>query len=110
MKIDNKGIEAGVTKRLAPHLDKAEISQVAKLIAVLTEKGIRIDDVFPYGIPTIFDAVSIRGNLDAKQLGQLAELMPTLGQVKDYHIFTRGILAPDGFRMHLNVTRNSVQK
>lgn len=110
MKADITDIQTGITPRLHQHMDKAEISQIAKLIAALTEKGIRIDDVFPYGIPTIFDSVSIRGNLDAKQLAQLAEMVPTLGMIKDYHIFTRGIVAPDGFRMHMNLMRNNSQK
>lgn len=109
MNIDRNGIEKTLGQRLSADFDQAEISQLAHLIASLTEKGIHIDDVFPYGVPTIKDAVSIRGNLDASQLAHLATMIPTLGLIKDYRIFPRGIVAPEGFRMHLNVMRNATR-
>lgn len=106
MDIDRDEIEASLVQRLPSVFDTSEIRQLAELIAALTEKGIQVDDVFPYGIPSIHDAVSIRGNLDAAQLAELATLVPSLAMIKDYRIFPRGIVAPDGFRMHLNVMRN----
>lgn len=109
MMIDRNDIEKTLSQRLSTDFDNTEITQLAELIASLTEQGIRIDDVFPYGIPTIQDAVSIRGNLDAAQLAHLATLIPTLGMIKDYRIFPRGIVAPEGFRMHLNVMRNATR-
>lgn len=110
MQIDRASIEASLAQRLHTHLEKTEVAQLAHLVATLTEKGIKIDDVFPYGMPGILDAISIRGNLNAVQLAHLAELVPTLGLIKDYRIFPRGIVAPEGFRMHLNVARNGATR
>lgn len=105
MESNMKAIEGSLTKRLSRQLDKAEISQVAKLVATLSEKGIEIDDVFPYGVPSQIDSISIRGYLNEKQLAEVSAMLPKLGAIKDYRIFPRGIVQPDRFRMHLNLSR-----
>jgi len=105
MVTDKKSIEETLTKRLSLHLDKAEISQVAKLVATLSDKGIEIDDVFPFGIPSQIDSISVRGYLDEKQLAEVSAMLPKLGAIKDYRIFPRGIVVSDRFRMHLNLNR-----
>ena len=102
---DIKSIEETLTKRLSRHLDKTEISRVAKLLATLSDNGIEIDDVFPYGIPSQLDSISVRGYLNEKQVAEVSAMLPKLGAIKDYRIFPRGIVVPDRFRMHLNLNR-----
>lgn len=98
-------IEKNLSKRLARQLDKKEIGQLAQLIAALSDKGIEVDDVFPYGIPTQLDTIAVRGYLTKEQLGKLSDIVPLLSSIKDYRIFPRGIIAPERYRMHLNVLR-----
>lgn len=98
-------IEQTLTKRLKTRLEPAEIAEMASVIATLHEAGIEIDDVFPFGITTQPDAISIRGNLSADQLAKLGEMIPKFGGIKDYRVFPRGIVAPERYRLHLNLNR-----
>lgn len=100
-----KTIEQTLTTRLKTRLEPAEITAMAGLIATLHEAGIEIDDVFPFGITTQPDAISIRGNLTQDQLSKLGDIIPKLGGIKDYRIFPRGIVVPDRYRLHLNLHR-----
>jgi len=105
MSNEQKTIEQSLVQRLKSRLTPAEISQMAEIIATLSAKGIEIDDVFPYGISQPLDAISIRGNLTAEQLSVLGGLIPELGALKDYRVFPRGIIAPERYRLHINVNR-----
>lgn len=105
MATDATHIEETLSKRLSKQLDKNEISELAQLIASFADKGIEVDDVFPYGIQSQFDTISIRGYLTKDQLGDLSALVPMVTSIKDYRIFPRGIVAPDRYRMHMNIFR-----
>lgn len=98
-------IEQTLTKRLKAQLEPSEITKMANVIATLHENGIEIDDVFPFGVPTQPDAISVRGSLSAEQLTKLGELIPKIGGLKDYRVFPRGIVAPERYRVHLNLNR-----
>jgi hypothetical protein len=106
MDIDVDVIKASVTKR-ASFLAPDELSKFASVIALFLEKGIGIDDVFPFGITETPDAISVRGTLKPDQLAQLGEIIPTLEQMKDYRVFSRGIIEPDSYRLHVNLRRES---
>lgn len=105
MTTDTNVIEATLSKRLSRQLDKNEIIQLARLIASFSDKGIEVDDVFPYGIPAQLDTISVRGYLTRDQLGELGTIIPMVSGIKDYRIFPRGIVEPDRYRMHLNIYR-----
>ncbi len=105
MAIDQTQIEATLTRQLSSRLEGQEISQLAELIAALAENGIEVDDVFPYGISQPWEGISIRGHLTAEQLNRLGDMIPKLAGVRDYRIFPRGIIAPERYRMHVNLQR-----
>lgn len=102
---DAKIFEENLSKRLSRQLDQPEIERLAQLLASLSDKGIEVDDVFPYGIQVPLDAISVRGHLTPAQLGDFANLIPLLPSIKDYRIFPRGIILPDRYRVHLNIQR-----
>jgi hypothetical protein len=105
MSIDHVQIEKSLSQRLKSRLSKEEINHLASKIAELSSNGIEIDEVFPYGIPPQRERLAIRGTLTAAQLGKLGDLIPKLGDLKDYRIFPRGIVAPEKYRVHLNLNR-----
>ena len=105
MAADTKKIQQTLTQQIRSRLRPEEIVQVSDLIARLANEGIEIDDVFPYGVPQSPDAVSLRAHLDAGQLHQLSKLVPTLEGLRDYRVFPRGIVAPERYRLHINLNR-----
>ncbi len=86
-------------------MDAAGIKELAGTIATLQKAGIRVDDVFPYGIPYQQDGVSIRAHLSHEQMKSLGELIPKLGAIRDIQVFPRGIVNPEIFRLHVNMPR-----
>ncbi|MEN3277554.1 MAG: hypothetical protein V7631_3344 [Massilia sp.] len=51
MSIDRVQIEKSLNQRLKTRLAPDEINTLADVIAELSNSGIEVDDVFPYGIP-----------------------------------------------------------
>lgn len=105
MSTDRTQLQNSLSQRLKSRLAPDEIDNLAEVIAALSNNGIEVDEVFPYGIPPQRERIAIRGNLNAAQLGKLGDLIPTLGAIKDYRIFPRGIVVPERYRMHLNLNR-----
>jgi hypothetical protein len=105
MRENTETISRSLTQRLRNHLKADEISELAKLVALIDSEGIDVDDVFPYGVSAQPDAVSIRAHLTPDQLAKIGDLIVKLGPVKDLKVFPRGILAPEKYRLHVNVHR-----
>jgi hypothetical protein len=108
MDIDITTIKGSVVKHVGL-LGDVEASRIAQVIAVLLENGISVDDVFPFGVTEAPDAISIRANLQPTQLAQLADIIPKLESMKDYRVFSRGIIAPESYRLHLNLRRENIR-
>ena len=105
MPVDVKTIQKPLTQRLKSTLQPTEIKELAKIVALLGDGGIKVDDVFPYGIPSQNDAISIRGNITPQQLAKIGTLVAQIETIKDFKIFPRGIVAPDSYRVHVNLNR-----
>lgn len=103
-KNDNAFVEP-LTQRLKGNLKTDEIAKLAKLVSTIHEHGIKVDDVFPFGIPAQPDSVSIRAHLTPEQLEEIGKLLPKLGPVRDFRVFPRGIVLPESYRLHINVNR-----
>lgn len=88
-----KGFSADEIKRLADKLGK------------LGAEGMKVDDVFPMGIIiNNADGVEIRGHVEPDRLSEIIKLIPVV-QPKAISIFPRGIIAPDRFRVHVQLQR-----
>lgn len=94
-----------LTKRLRSEFSSDEVKALATTIASLQTAGIKVDDVFPIGIVIKPDGVSIRGHVSAVDLTKLSELIPNIEAIRDIRVFPRGIIAPDMFRVHVNLGR-----
>ena len=71
----------------------------------LTKLGVKVDDVFPIGIVVQPDGVSIRGHMSPADIGKLGDLLPNISGIRDIRVFPRGIVAPETFRVHVNLAR-----
>jgi hypothetical protein len=88
-----KGFSSDEIKRLADKLDK------------MSAEGMKVDDVFPMGIIiNNADGVEIRGHTEPDRLAEIVKLIPAV-QPKAISIFPRGIIAPDRFRVHVQLQR-----
>ena len=84
----------------------AEIKGLANKLSKLSAEGMKVDDVFPMGIIiNNADGVEIRGNIEPNQIADIFKLIPSL-QPKAISIFPRGIIAPDRFRVHVQLQRD----
>ena len=82
-----------------------EIKRLADKLGKLGSGGMKVDDVFPMGIIiNNADGVEIRGHVELEQLAEIVKLIPAV-QPKAISIFPRGIIAPDRFRVHVQLQR-----
>ena len=98
-------MQQSLTKRLRTEFSSDEVKNLAKTIASLQTAGVKVDDVFPIGVVVKPDGVSIRGHASAADLLKLSELIPNIGNIRELRVFPRGIIAPDVFRVHVNMGR-----
>lgn len=99
-------IQKSITQRLKGSVDAAGIKELAGTIAALQRAGIRVDDVFPYGVPPYqLEGISIRAHLSHEQMKTLGDIIPKLGGMKEIRVFPRGIVNPENFRLHVNMPR-----
>ena len=101
----SSAMQVSLTKRLRSAFSSQEVKNLATTIASLQAAGIKVDDVFPIGIVVQPDGVSIRGHVSAVDVKKLGELIPKIGDVREVRVFPRGIIAPDVFRVHVNLGR-----
>lgn len=82
-----------------------EIKLLADKLSKLGSEGMHVDDIFPIGIIiNNADGVEIRGHLAPDRIADIAKLIPVV-QPKAISIFPRGIVAPDRFRVHVQLNR-----
>jgi len=83
-----------ITERLASaDLEAGLLKQSSKAIAEAYGKGIKWDDIFPYGIKRP-DGITVRGRLPLSDFGKVEELLSNK-LLKKLDLFPRGIIRPD---------------
>ena len=102
---DLSAIQKSIARRLQSNFDAGQIKEIAGAIAKLQNSGVKIDDVFPFGIRIQPEGASIRGHISQLQLGELTEMISHFDNLHSVQVFPRGIIAPDTFRIHLNLNQ-----
>ena len=98
----NKKVEISIAKRLADgNISPTLANDLAGIAAKIHAQGFEITDVMANGIIAP-DGATLRTQLLPKDIGRIVELItgPRIGGIK---IFPRGILAPDHFRVHIEL-------
>ena len=98
-------IQKSLTARMRDTFSSQEMKVLAKTIATMQGSGVKVDDVFPIGIVVQPDGVSIRGHMSPADIGKLGNLLPNISGIRDIRVFPRGIVAPETFRVHVNLAR-----
>ena len=97
-----KQIEINVAKRLADaNITPALAKDLAHIAAKIHADGFAITDVLPNGIIAP-DGATLRTELLPKDIHRVIDLI-TGARVGGVKVFPRGILAPDHFRVHIDL-------
>lgn len=101
----NNKLAPALTKRLKNTFAANEIKGFASILGELEARGLKIDDVFPHGIPANVDALQVRGSLPPGDLAKLGDIVSGAGNVREVKVFPRGIVIQDSLRVHLVLPR-----
>ena len=96
-----------VSERLgSTELDPELLEQSSRLIARSYGKGIKWDDIFPFGIKRP-DGVTVRGRIPIRDFGKVQDLFSD-SLLRKLELFPRGIKAPDFLEVNAHFSRQGM--
>lgn len=98
----NPTLSNALTARLRHAFTPQQIAEWSETVGQMSAQGLKIDDVFPRGIP-VQDSLTIKTLIPMNSLDEVIAKMQRFQHIRKIEIFPRGIPVQESWRVHVGV-------